>query len=579
VVDSNGNSSASQQATSKSRRGPLPVRFISSDASSYLYLDNHRPGPNCLSSAPSEGLDLEEQMEERDGGEAVYGSCSTFEPLSDQDESSCEEVNEWKYGVDVAGLKMNKGGHSYLIKLQDKAVVQGLHERWLRKDVRYALGTRDTCNCFHEEELRKAAKKAEEKREMEEEKKKSEEEEEEDEEEEGEGEKKEKESGQKSSSRSTASRTTSNSDSSGDGAGRSDYKKVYANAPYCYVSCDAPPTAAPTHRPSVKPRPSPSPPSPAPAHRHSSEKLSDGSSSTKRDGSSDKSSTKRDGSSDKSSTKRDGGSSAKSGKSGSSKGVEGGRRLLITPSFSPSSLSPGPAEPSAPTAAAEYGRILLTDPSPVFAHCKVARSMEEVRKPHSPYCCQDTFPDSLNNDLSVTCGADKQGSNRLQRGLLYMSYLKWFYTSPNSTYRSSRESGGVSVSGSDEYSGPVYVLIEGMQHDVAFFLQTDVMMQWAYSSFGGTDSEKDSVDSDVMGSASSTNVMTGADAMATDLAISAGEILWMLLGLVTAAAVVVAIAVVVKSQWSSSNQKQRTDQQKGLNSETISERTSLLHLV
>jgi hypothetical protein len=34
--------------------------------------------------------------------------------------------------------------------------------------------------------------------------------------------------------------------------------------------------------------------------------------------------------------------------------------------------------------------------------------------------------DSYSNDLSTTCGSNLQGYNRLQRGLVYMSYLKWY---------------------------------------------------------------------------------------------------------------------------------------------------------
>lgn len=41
-------------------------------------------------------------------------------------------------------------------------------------------------------------------------------------------------------------------------------------------------------------------------------------------------------------------------------------------------------------------------------------------------CC-DCYPDGNTNDLSVTCEAMIQGSNRLQRGLNYMSYLQDFY--------------------------------------------------------------------------------------------------------------------------------------------------------
>jgi hypothetical protein len=47
-------------------------------------------------------------------------------------------------------------------------------------------------------------------------------------------------------------------------------------------------------------------------------------------------------------------------------------------------------------------------------------------------CC-DTLPDGTNNALDVTCGAMVQGTNRLQRGLNYISYLKTLYPSAEPT--------------------------------------------------------------------------------------------------------------------------------------------------
>jgi hypothetical protein len=45
---------------------------------------------------------------------------------------------------------------------------------------------------------------------------------------------------------------------------------------------------------------------------------------------------------------------------------------------------------------------------------------------YGPTCC-DTYPDAQNNVMSVACGAEMQGANRLQRGLLYMHYLNWLW--------------------------------------------------------------------------------------------------------------------------------------------------------
>ena len=42
----------------------------------------------------------------------------------------------------------------------------------------------------------------------------------------------------------------------------------------------------------------------------------------------------------------------------------------------------------------------------------------------SDMCCCDSFPDSMTNFVSPRCEDMLQGSNRLQRGLLYTSYLE-----------------------------------------------------------------------------------------------------------------------------------------------------------
>lgn len=90
-------------------------------------------------------------------------------------------------------------------------------------------------------------------------------------------------------------------------------------------------------------------------------------------------------------------------------------------------------------------------------------------------CC-DTFPSSPNNSLAVSCAADMQGSNRLQRGLNYVSYLKYYY------------------GGADSYLGngsspfvPIYAVVPGLQHDSAAFYQSPIVQEWVYAAADGTD--------------------------------------------------------------------------------------------
>ena len=58
-------------------------------------------------------------------------------------------------------------------------------------------------------------------------------------------------------------------------------------------------------------------------------------------------------------------------------------------------------------------------------HCYVSGDFCSPSDYGGTNCC-DTYPDSYSNDLSTTCGSNLQGYNRLQRGLVYMSYLEWY---------------------------------------------------------------------------------------------------------------------------------------------------------
>lgn len=75
-------------------------------------------------------------------------------------------------------------------------------------------------------------------------------------------------------------------------------------------------------------------------------------------------------------------------------------------------------------------------------------------------CC-DTYPGSTNNELSTSCGAELQGYNRMQRGLVYMSYLSYLWS--NHDY------------------APKFSLVEGLSHDAETMYKSDVLGTWAFS--------------------------------------------------------------------------------------------------
>lgn len=81
---------------------------------------------------------------------------------------------------------------------------------------------------------------------------------------------------------------------------------------------------------------------------------------------------------------------------------------------------------------------------------------------HGGVGCCDTYPDSTNNHLSLSCESMLQGSNRLQRGLLYMQYLKLFWNN------------------SDEYA-PQYSIIRGMEHNMTAFFLSQEFQDYTFS--------------------------------------------------------------------------------------------------
>lgn len=79
--------------------------------------------------------------------------------------------------------------------------------------------------------------------------------------------------------------------------------------------------------------------------------------------------------------------------------------------------------------------------------------------PFSPNECMDTYPDAFENVLVTSCQAMLQGSNRLQRGLNYMAYLK-------------------TLCGEKYFNA--YVIEPGMGHNSAKFFQSNFFQKYGF---------------------------------------------------------------------------------------------------
>jgi hypothetical protein len=100
--------------------------------------------------------------------------------------------------------------------------------------------------------------------------------------------------------------------------------------------------------------------------------------------------------------------------------------------------------------------------------------------PRSREGCLDTYPDSMKNDLSESCGSQAQGTNRLQRGLNYLSYLQFYlHSSPSLSLSASLSS--PSLSSPSSPSAIKSAIIPFLRHDLPAFLSSDIVYQWGYA--------------------------------------------------------------------------------------------------
>jgi len=84
----------------------------------------------------------------------------------------------------------------------------------------------------------------------------------------------------------------------------------------------------------------------------------------------------------------------------------------------------------------------------------------KVCYPLSPDQCLDTYPNGVNNAMETECRAMLEGSNRLQRGLNYMAYLK-FLCGKNFVVN--------------------YAVVSGMGHDSSKYFGSDFFKKYGFS--------------------------------------------------------------------------------------------------
>jgi hypothetical protein len=76
-----------------------------------------------------------------------------------------------------------------------------------------------------------------------------------------------------------------------------------------------------------------------------------------------------------------------------------------------------------------------------------------------------------------------QGSNRLQRGVNYMEYLRFYYNTPISDGGGVLDTAGSNAKGGNSHGkfAPVYAMLAQVQHDSPSFYVSDIVEKWAFS--------------------------------------------------------------------------------------------------
>lgn len=108
----------------------VPVRYIVSDASSYLYLSPQRPIASCLPLY--------------NNGYGSNVTCNKF-TIPANVSATCKGYDEWKFGL---SLTPPPKAHRYLEAItKEPGGVTNRTRAFFKKDVRLILGGQDVCNC------------------------------------------------------------------------------------------------------------------------------------------------------------------------------------------------------------------------------------------------------------------------------------------------------------------------------------------------------------------------------------------------------------------------------------------------
>eukprot|EP01041_Mallomonas_annulata_P008147 gene8147-16752_t len=104
---------------------PSIIRFILSDASAYLYLDNKRPSIDCIQPYNT-GINI---------------ICNKFEIPP---HNYCMDYNSWRFGLQDVSSRL----HSHISYiLSNQSIIDSRTNSLKYKDIRYIFGDADVCNC------------------------------------------------------------------------------------------------------------------------------------------------------------------------------------------------------------------------------------------------------------------------------------------------------------------------------------------------------------------------------------------------------------------------------------------------
>jgi len=109
----------------------IPIRYIVSDASSYLYLSPMRPVSSCLPLY-------------NNGYDATTAFCDDF-AVPQNVNTTCMGYDKWKFGLSLTPPPKD---HRYIAAISlENGGIQNRTRLFFQKDLRFILGGSDVCNC------------------------------------------------------------------------------------------------------------------------------------------------------------------------------------------------------------------------------------------------------------------------------------------------------------------------------------------------------------------------------------------------------------------------------------------------